>query len=70
MGPLPFLSPADALERKKERGPMRYGGGGLVAYARPSTVFIYGGHRSVTSPPNYFFSITENICIDETLPSK
>jgi len=27
MGPLPFLSPADAPERKKERGPRRDGGG-------------------------------------------
>jgi hypothetical protein len=28
MGPLPFLSPADAPERKKERGPRWSGGGG------------------------------------------
>jgi len=27
MGPLPFLSPADAPKRKKERGPRRGGGG-------------------------------------------
>jgi hypothetical protein len=28
MGPLPFLFPTDAPERKKERGPRRGGGGG------------------------------------------
>jgi len=28
MGPLPFLSPADAPERKKERGPRCNDGGG------------------------------------------
>jgi len=28
VGPLPFLSPADASERKKESGPMRDGSSG------------------------------------------
>jgi hypothetical protein len=28
MGPLPFLSPANAPERKKKRGPRRIGSGG------------------------------------------